>query len=167
MEAPAANGGQHDNEAKQKGQQLSCVAMGLLSIASVPDLESIQHLTKLCLHGNRLSSLEGLGHLTALRELVLSSNALPALGRGLSGLLNLRTLDLTSNALTNVEGLGGLTALQHLVRLCPCGVASAASVQPDLAIGIAVKHISFALKGSVLKKALTYAGAGAQSDREH
>lgn len=105
------------DRACEEGRRYSCAAMGLVSIASVPDLAMIKDLRRLCLHGNRLSSLEGLSHLTALRELVLSSNAVPAIGGTLSGLASLRTLDLTSNLLTAAEGLSGLSALQHLVRI--------------------------------------------------
>ncbi len=109
-----------EDAASDNGRHLSCVAMGLASIALVPGLAEILDLRTLNLHGNRLSSLEGLGLLTALQELVLSSNALPAIGCSLSGLTNLRCLDLTSNNLTAVDGLSGLAALQHLVRL-ECG----------------------------------------------
>lgn len=107
--------GQADDEEISEVHQMSCVAMGLPSISSVPNLSACTNLVRLCLHGNRLSSLEGLSSLAALRELVLSCNAVSALGQSLSALTNLRKLDLTSNALTTADGFGCLDSLQYLV----------------------------------------------------
>ncbi len=96
-------------------QQLSLVGMGLYSATLIPEVTARHDLRRLCLHGNNLSSMAGLGHLTALRELVLSSNTLTSIDICLEKLKSLSLLDLTSNRLTSLDGLCGLSELHMLV----------------------------------------------------
>lgn len=100
----------------QDHQQLSRVAEGITSIESVPKLVTARGLQSLCLHGNSITRIAGLTHLTALQELVLSCNAISSIGNGLRSLQQLQKLDLTSNRLTSTDGLVQLMALRHLVR---------------------------------------------------
>lgn len=116
----ASQATEDDAVAVAEAQELSCVAMGLRSIHPVPDLRSHSDVTRLCLHANQLSSLEGLHALTALRELVVSCNPLPAVGQSLSALANLRVFDATSCRLQTADGFGTLTNLQQLVRHNSC-----------------------------------------------
>lgn len=111
----------YDEEVLTCAQDVSCLAMGLRSIETVLELESIgttapSRLTRLCLHANSIGSLDGLHVLTSLRELLVSCNPLPTLGRSLSTLVNLRMIDATSCKLQDVDGLSCLSNLQHLVR---------------------------------------------------
>lgn len=121
--ATVYTGAQQDDEAATHVQDVSCVAMGLRSIQTVLDLESIgakapSRLTRLCLHANFISSLEGLQGLTSLRELLVSCNPLSTTGQNLSTLVSLRLFDATSCRLQQADGFACLTNLQHLVRTC-------------------------------------------------
>ena len=121
--ATAHKGGQQDDEAPPHAQDVSCLAMGLRSMQTVLELESVKarapsRLTRLCLHANSICSLDGLQVLTSLRELLVSCNPLLATGQSLSTLVNLRLFDATSCQLQNADGFASLTNLQHLVRTC-------------------------------------------------
>lgn len=98
-------------------QHISYVAMGLQTVPQLPTGVSANLIQRLCLHGNQICSLDGIGGFSALRELVLSSNALSSLGTELAGLQQLRALDVTSNCLTAADGLKGLTSLRRLVGI--------------------------------------------------
>jgi hypothetical protein len=121
--APAHRGEQQDDEAPTHAQDVSCLAMGLRSMQTVLELESIgarapSTLTRLCLHANSITSLDGLQVLTSLRELLVSCNPLSTTGHSLSALAHLRLFDATSCHLQNADGFASLTNLQHLVRTC-------------------------------------------------
>ena len=122
--ATAHKGGQqNNNEVPTHAQDVSCLAMGLRSIQTVLELESVgarasSSLTRLCLHANAISSLDGLQGLTSLRELLVSCNPLSTTGQSLSTLVNLRLFDATSCQLQNADGFASLINLQHLVRTC-------------------------------------------------
>lgn len=74
-------------------------------------------LRRLCLHGNAIADVAGLGGLAALRDLNLSSNSIAALPDGaLSGLRQLTCLSLASNCLARL-GPGALAGLPRLRRL--------------------------------------------------
>ncbi|KFQ45703.1 Leucine-rich repeat and coiled-coil domain-containing protein 1 [Nestor notabilis] len=64
-------------------------------------------------HCNRITRIEGLGHLRNLQHLDLSSNQIRRI-EGLSSLANLRTLSLSCNLITKVEGLEKLYNLTML-----------------------------------------------------
>lgn len=119
----AQQGGQEDDEAPQYARDVSCLAMGLRSIQTVLELDPVGvvapcKLTRLCLHANAISSLDGLQVLTSLRELLVSCNPLSTIGQSLSTLVHLRVFDATSCRLQNADGFACLTDLQHLVRYC-------------------------------------------------
>ena len=120
MQSPAADA-ESDRDSDASGDsyedlsQLSCVAMGLTSITAAPGIGTAMDLRQLCLHENRIASLDGLAHLTALRTLELSSNSLTTVAQGLAALTGLRSLQLTANLLTETDGFGGLVCLRHLV----------------------------------------------------
>ncbi|WFD32273.1 protein phosphatase regulatory subunit Sds22 [Malassezia sp. CBS 17886] len=81
-------------------------------------------LRSLELGGNRLRSLENLGHLEHLTELWVGKNKIPSLTvrlpawrgslQGIASLTNLRVLSIQSNRLTSLDGLQTLTALEEL-----------------------------------------------------
>ncbi|SPO41852.1 probable SDS22 - protein phosphatase 1, regulatory subunit 7 [Pseudozyma flocculosa] len=71
-----------------------------------------QSLTSLELGGNRLRSIDNLGHLHALTELWLGKNKITSL-RGLETLVNLRILSIQSNRITRIEGLDSLVNLEQ------------------------------------------------------
>jgi Leucine-rich repeat (LRR) protein len=113
--------GQQDDQTPTHAQDVSCLAMGLRSIQTVLELNlvgagALSNLTRLCLHANSISSLDGLDILTSLRELLVSCNPLSTTGQSLSTLVNLRVFDATSCRLHNADGFACLTNLQHLVR---------------------------------------------------
>ena len=80
----------HDGEVEDAPERLSRIGLGLTCLAALPELASATSLRSLCLHGNQLTSLDGLQRLSPLTELNVSSNALPALGNALCSLTNLR-----------------------------------------------------------------------------
>ncbi|XP_068789218.1 leucine-rich repeat and coiled-coil domain-containing protein 1 isoform X2 [Struthio camelus] len=91
-------------------RELSLMDRGIKSLLEVslrPDLHTLN------LHCNRISRIEGLGHLRNLQHLDLSSNQI-RLMEGLSSLANLRTLNLSCNLITKVEGLEKLFNLTTL-----------------------------------------------------
>ena len=65
------------------------------------------------LHGNALRKIEGLGHCTQLRVLVLCFNEIARI-EGLETLRNLERLELGFNLIKRIEGLKGLSALKWL-----------------------------------------------------
>lgn len=95
---------------------LSLVGAGLTAVPA--DLAArYPALRRLCLHGNAIAGVAGLGGLAALRNLNLSSNSIAALPAGaLSGLLQLTSLSLASNCLAQLEP-GSLAGLPRLRRL--------------------------------------------------
>lgn len=110
---------------------LSLVGEGLAAVP--PDLAAcFPALQRLCLHGNSIASVAGLGGLTALRELNLSSNSISSLPDGaFSGLPSLTSLNLASNCLASL-GAGALAGLPRLRRLALAhnGLASLAGLAP-------------------------------------
>ncbi|SPO24671.1 probable SDS22 - protein phosphatase 1, regulatory subunit 7 [Ustilago trichophora] len=70
-------------------------------------------LTSLELGGNRLRSIENIGHLSHLTQLWLGKNKITSLD-GLSSLTNLRVLSIQSNRITKLEGLEKLVNLEEL-----------------------------------------------------
>ena len=79
-----------DGESEQASERLSRIGLGLTCLSALPELASATSLQSLCLHGNQLTSLDGLQQLSALTELNASSNALLAVGDALHPLTNLR-----------------------------------------------------------------------------
>ncbi|CDR87134.1 probable SDS22-protein phosphatase 1, regulatory subunit 7 [Sporisorium scitamineum] len=75
-----------------------------------PIAESLESLE---LGGNRLRSIENIGHLTNLTQLWLGKNKITSL-EGLSSLTNLRVLSIQSNRITKLEGLEKLVNLEEL-----------------------------------------------------
>ena len=66
-------------------EEVSLIGRGLTSCAQVSELRQFAaSLTSVCLHGNNITSLEGISQLTRLQHLNLSSNALASLD-GLQG----------------------------------------------------------------------------------
>ena len=96
--------------------ELSLVGEGLVAVP--PDLAArCPTLRRLCLHGNSITSVAGLGGLAALRDLNLSSNSISHLPDGaLAGLSSLTALSLASNRLAVLGGaaLAGLPRLRRL-----------------------------------------------------
>uniref|UniRef100_A0A672TZ50 Leucine-rich repeat and coiled-coil domain-containing protein 1 n=1 Tax=Strigops habroptila TaxID=2489341 RepID=A0A672TZ50_STRHB len=85
----------------------SCGMEGLLEVSLSSELHTLNA------HCNRISRIEGLGHLRNLQHLDLSSNQIRRI-EGLSSLANLRTLSLSCNLITKVEGLEKLYNLTML-----------------------------------------------------
>ncbi|NXL46915.1 LRCC1 protein, partial [Podilymbus podiceps] len=79
----------------------------LLEVSLSSDLHTLN------VHCNRITRIEGLGHLRNLQHLDLSSNQISRI-EGLSSLANLRTLSLSCNLITKVEGLENLFNLTVL-----------------------------------------------------
>jgi Leucine-rich repeat (LRR) protein len=73
----------------------------------------LEELPRLNLHGNSIRSIEGLGSLRNLRELILCFNEVSRLD-GLEALPHLETLDLGFNLIKRVEGLAELPKLHTL-----------------------------------------------------
>lgn len=86
-------------------------------------------LRVLCLHGNSINDLAGLGHMRQLLDLNVSSNHI-ADTRPLQHLTTLTALNLASNRLQSLQGLASLTQLERLV-LSHNFIASLNSLQPD------------------------------------
>ncbi|KXZ43849.1 hypothetical protein GPECTOR_79g128 [Gonium pectorale] len=100
---------------REQDASLSCIGQGLLAIGQVPELPRLSNLQSLCLHGNNITRVEGLQHLTNLVDLNLSSNALASIDPGsLRALSRLTSLNLASNRLQTVQGLNGLSNLEQL-----------------------------------------------------
>uniref|UniRef100_A0A3Q3GI00 Leucine rich repeat containing 9 n=1 Tax=Labrus bergylta TaxID=56723 RepID=A0A3Q3GI00_9LABR len=82
----------------------------LLNVARANVLSQI---TVLNLHGNSLSKIKAISHLTALRHLTISFNELTHLD-DISHMPNLEFLDTSYNRLATLEGLRGLGQLKQL-----------------------------------------------------
>ncbi len=93
---------------------VSRIGEGLISCLDVPELRSLKSLACLCLHGNNISTIEGLQHLEGLQDLNLSSNCISSLGNSLCGITTLTSINLASNRLQDAAGLEGLVNLTHL-----------------------------------------------------
>ncbi|TKY86634.1 hypothetical protein EX895_004273 [Sporisorium graminicola] len=70
-------------------------------------------LESLELGGNRLRSIENIGHLTNLTQLWLGKNKITSLD-GISSLTNLKVLSIQSNRITKLQGLEELVNLEEL-----------------------------------------------------
>jgi hypothetical protein len=92
---------------------LSKIGANLTSIQDIPDLQLYTSLRTLCLHGNNLTSTDGLQALVNLRELNLSSNLIGCI-TNISHLSRLSSLSLASNKLQHLHGLQGLSQLHTL-----------------------------------------------------
>eukprot|EP00958_Prasinococcus_capsulatus_P018076 scaffold2088_cov399-Prasinococcus_capsulatus_cf.AAC.44 len=97
----------------QEVTELVMYAANLSSIMDVPRLAKLHGLCRLTLHGNKISVIEGLSHLTHLTELNLSSNSIEKIG-GLGLMRKLTHLNLATNRIRSIEGLDTLKALQVL-----------------------------------------------------
>ncbi|SNX83423.1 probable SDS22 - protein phosphatase 1, regulatory subunit 7 [Melanopsichium pennsylvanicum] len=75
-----------------------------------PISDSLQSLE---LGGNRLRSIDNIGHLSNLTQLWLGKNKITSLS-GLSDLTNLRVLSIQSNRITKLQGLETLVHLEEL-----------------------------------------------------
>merc|ERR1712130_674157 len=67
----------------------------------------------LSLQANRITKIEGLSDLTALKELYLAENGIEVI-EGLDALVNLTILDLDKNRVTAIQGPDKLTQLEEL-----------------------------------------------------
>ncbi|NXG22077.1 LRCC1 protein, partial [Grallaria varia] len=90
--------------------ELSLMDKGLKSLLHVPLPPDLHTLSA---HSNRITRIEGLGHLRNLQHLDLSANQIRRI-EGLGSLANLRTLSLSCNLITKVEGLENLFNLTVL-----------------------------------------------------
>ncbi|MCJ1422689.1 leucine rich repeat [Sticta canariensis] len=97
----------------QRPETLSIVGAGLTSLRQVPEISANHRLRYICLHGNDISEIHGLQHLTELVELNLSSNSVCSL-QGLSSLTSLTSLNLASNRLGTLDGISALVSLERL-----------------------------------------------------
>ncbi|KAM4688920.1 leucine-rich repeat and coiled-coil domain-containing protein 1 [Discoglossus pictus] len=82
-------------------------------VCSLLDLSLNSFLHSINLHCNRISKIEGLGHLHNLQYLDLSSNFITRI-EGLDSLTCLHSLNLSCNKLTRIEGLEKLLNLKKL-----------------------------------------------------
>ena len=96
--------------------RLSYVGVGLTSLEQLPDLGKHAQIRTLCLHGNRLTSLNGIDRLTSLTDLNVSSNELQN-AHSLQAMTTLVCVNFASNRLENLDGLH---ALPNLKRLTVC-----------------------------------------------
>lgn len=93
--------------------RLQTLQLSANRLTRIPSLAGFSELRSLDVQRNRLTTLEGLEHLTGLTQLVANDNALatlPDLGR----LSRLTRLDLQRNQLDTVEGVQHLTLLTQL-----------------------------------------------------
>ena len=95
--------------------RLSCVGVGLTTCQQLAvSAQAAAELRILCLHGNSISSLEGLEHMHQLVDLNVSSNNIADI-RPLQQLNKLTSLNLASNRVQSLQGLESLTRLQRLI----------------------------------------------------
>jgi internalin A len=97
---------------KTKNTTLDLCGLGLTQIPF--EIAELTWLTRLWLHSNQLTKIEGLSTLTNLTQFFLHNNQLTKI-EGLTTLTNLTTLWLDNNQLTKIEGLSTLTNLTELV----------------------------------------------------
>ena len=94
--------------------RFSCVGAGLVSVDQLPDLaKQAARIRTLCLHGNRIVSLQGIQALHSLTDVNLSSNELRNID-SLQTLTALTSVNLASNRLQGLEGLLMLPSIQRL-----------------------------------------------------
>ena len=105
-----------DRDASDATTVLSLINEGIVTIPTVPNYRYLQRqLVELNLHSNELTSLEGLGHLSALKYLDLSSNNINAMDASeFWNLQSLVHLNLASNRITDVDGISSLQNLKIL-----------------------------------------------------
>ena len=97
------------------GSRFSCVGAGLTSLEQLPDLiGQAAQIQTLCLHGNRIASLQGIQKLQSLTDLNVSSNDLQD-ANSLRSLTALTSVNLASNRLQNLEGVHELPKLERLI----------------------------------------------------
>jgi len=77
------------------------------------ELYQLPQLQDLWLHGNQITTLQGLPNLPQLQDLWLHGNQITTL-QHLPNLPQLRDLGLSDNQLTTLQGLPNLTKLQHI-----------------------------------------------------
>jgi Leucine-rich repeat (LRR) protein len=94
-------------------EYVSKVGAGLQSFRIlIPEVKT-ENVRSLCLHGNEISTLDGLEQFTNLVDLNLSANALSEM-EGLQNLRNLRSLNLASNRIQHISGMQGMSQLESL-----------------------------------------------------
>ena len=94
--------------------RLSCVGVGLTSLEQLPDLaKRAAQIRTLCLHGNKITSLQGIDRLTSLTDINVSSNALQH-AHSLQAMTALVCINLASNRLQSLEGLHALPKVARL-----------------------------------------------------
>lgn len=94
-------------------QSLTSLELGGNRLRSIDNVGHLQNLEQLWLGKNKITSLAGIGTLTKLRVLSIQSNRITKL-EGLETLVNLEELYISHNGLTKLEGLAAnvkLTAL--------------------------------------------------------
>jgi hypothetical protein len=94
-------------------ESLSRINEGIRCIGDVTELACAADMRSLCLHGNGISRIEGLEHLTGLSELNLSSNSIASI-EGLDQLASLTSLNLATNRIRSIDGLSALRSLARL-----------------------------------------------------
>lgn len=95
--------------------RLSCVGVGLTSLEQVPDLvKQAAQIRTLCLHGNKIASLQGIEQMTSLTDINVSSNELQY-AHHLQALTALVSVNLASNRLRDLEGLHTLPKMERLI----------------------------------------------------
>lgn len=94
--------------------RLSYVGLGLTSLEQLPDLFRHAAQTRtLCLHGNKISSLQNIEQLISLTDINASSNEIQY-AHSLQALTALVYVNLASNKLQDLEGLHALPNLKRL-----------------------------------------------------
>ena len=93
--------------------RLSYVGMGLTSLEQLPDLfKHAAQIRTLCLHGNKIASLQSIEQLTSLTEINVSSNEIQC-AHSLQALTALISVNLASNRLQDLEGLHALPNMER------------------------------------------------------
>jgi len=93
--------------------QLRSLQLSGNRLTEVPGLGNLHRLISLDAQHNRLTTLEGVQHLSSLTQLIVNDNALTEVP-GLATLTRLTRLDLRRNRLAALEGVQGLTLLTQL-----------------------------------------------------
>ena len=95
--------------------RLSHVGVGLTSLEQLPDLfNHAAQIRTLCLHGNKIASLQGIELLTFLTDINVSSNEIQY-AHSLQALTALVCINLASNKLQDLEGLHVLPNMERLI----------------------------------------------------
>ena len=112
----------------------------LTSLEQLPDLtRQAAQIQTLCLHGNRIASLQGLQKLQSLKDLNASSNELQD-AHSLRALTALTSVNLASNRLQNLEGLHELPKLERLI-LAHNNIAALSHFAEQAACRHSLKHL--------------------------